>query len=200
MRLLQFAIAFTVTALSIISASAFEQEPKPLGLEFGMSQEAVLGLGVTIDETLDSPDGVVLRVSNTPRELNGIESTLLYFGNDDELAQVVQLSKTFPNDARGSAALSRVDELTELLDRSYGDHEELRRTPSSDFLRQPDNFAYSISLNERAYLNRWENDDYMINIFISSQHEDTFFFLGYTDKDRWERVQTGVQDREADAL
>lgn len=172
----------------------------PLGLTWGMSRTQIEGLGVVLSVDKDGSTGQQATARNLPRALSDAEMVLLQLGFEDKLWRIVIASKSWEHDRYGVQAKSRFDELVRLLSDRYGIGRSIISAPSSSFFQKLENFAYSISRNERVHAYSWESKGTQIELSIRSKHEDTFYVLIYEYTPLAEEVRKGKRKREGDAL
>jgi hypothetical protein len=199
-------MAVRLTAIAIflifITANATAQDlAAPFGLEWGMSRAETLKLGVQIEQEERRVEGIYAAVTNLPQVLADTESVLLYYGFDDELSRITSISKKWRRDKRGTNIRSRFQELRALLTQKYGPPgRNIDIVPRSRFYQRDENFAYSISQNERMHVARWDNDYLEIVLGMAAQHEDTYYMLSYDFKPLAGKAERALEQQEEGAL
>lgn len=175
-------------------------EVAPLGLSWGLSRADVEKLGVVLSVQENGPRGLIVQARNLPRVLSDVEGVLLGFGFDDRLWKVIIASKTWNDDKYGVFATTRFDELSKLLSERYGAPKRYVREPSDRFYATADNFAYSISRNERDHAASWDTPTLSVLLKLGAQMYNTYYLLVYEYKPLAENAQKGQRSREKDAL
>jgi hypothetical protein len=198
---------FLVAAIAVFFAThAMAQtplpSPGPFGLTWGVTRAEVEGLGVQLSEiSQDNGWGKAFTAHNLPKALGDMESAVLAFGYDDKLWRVGAVSKSWENDGYGSRAVARFDELKGLLSERYGSGEPVMKRPANEFYEKPDNFTYSLYMNERIHAWGWENADMDIEVSLRASTMNTIYYLLiYEYKPLRASVQKSKQSQEKDAL
>ena len=113
-----------LTLLILVSGAAAQQaeadSSAPFGLKWGMSQDEVVALGAHFSQEEETHFGKQATASNLPKALADTEEVVLFFGFDDRLWRIFSASVSWENDAYGSQAVARFNELTGFLSERYG--------------------------------------------------------------------------------
>ena len=116
-------IAVFFAAIASVSAVAEELDagfPAPFGLEWGLTQEQVKALGVTLTE--DGSDGFLTfyRTNSLPKNLSNADEYALLISPRHGLVKVVYASNTITKDAYGTSGKQHYEEIKRKLAAKYG--------------------------------------------------------------------------------
>jgi hypothetical protein len=73
-------------------------------------------------------------------------------------------------------------------------------SPSSTFYSKPENFAYSLSQNERFHVHQWTTNAIDVELSLRAAHENTYYVIIYEYLPLSTKANAGKKQREKDAL
>ena len=172
----------------------------PLGLTWAISKTTVRELGVSFVKEENGNSGSRVIARNLPKALSDTETVLLDFGFDDELWKVVIASTKWEKDRYGARARARFEEMVSLLSDRYGNGTSQITSPTSTFHSKPENFAYSLSQNERFHIHQWATNTVDVELSLRAAHENTYYVIIYEYLPLSAKAKSGKRQREKDAL
>lgn len=194
-----FALLLLVSAGSALAQT--EVPDAPFGLKWGVSQEQIKSMGIVLSNESDGNFGHQAEAKKLPKVVGDADHVVLYFGNDDKLFRVVAISNEFNNDKTGIKATSRYDELKSALTERYGKGKSTEYSGGGDYMRQRDNFAYSLKTGDRYHFSTWNAEG--VNIELSVRAQDmttTYWVLIYTENELGKAYEASKKRKEKEAL
>lgn len=126
MKIVLSSLAYIAAVLAVISPVAFSQEtdekifPAPFGLEWGMTQNQLSSLGVTMVGCTQGSVFTTCTAKSLPKDLPDVHLYALLFSPPHGLVKVAYLSNDITGDIYGTQGKKRYAELKSKLTAKYG--------------------------------------------------------------------------------
>jgi hypothetical protein len=196
--LLSILLTFT---LCFAAHSQTANDVAPFGLSWGMSKADAERIGVTLTSSTENGFGKSFSAQNLPRVLQDTEAVMLSFGHDDRLWRVAAASRVWSNDSYGTQASPRYDELVKLLTERYCPGKLIAQVPRNTFYSKPENFAYSIHMNERVQAVNWQMGGVRVQLSLrAARLQDLYYLLIYESVSLADAFRKAQRGREKEAL
>jgi len=189
-----------ILLLALLVEPARAQDAGPFGLTWGMPRAQAIAAGVQLQELVLSAEGPMSVATKLPRGLPEFASAQLYFGSDDRLWRVFVFSKDWNSDNSGLQVRTRIDELIGIISKRYGPAKLYDSSADQGFLAEPDQFAYSISINRRIYGASWDMDALYIEIKAQAEALNTYYVIDYENKPLGLKARADIKSNEEGAF